>query len=118
MPLLDEGTRFLVDTLKDRINEVVFGFDGTIATQQDGGIGNPAVVVTPNVRIVDDNTLIVQAKLALDTTFTRPLREVVIRYKNPADSTDTTDFMRYTYNAIQKNNNNEIEFSAIIEVTA
>jgi len=117
MPLLNEGTRFLIETLKDRINEVVFGFDGTIATQQDGGIGNPAVVVTPDVRVVDDNTLIVEAKLPLSSTFTRPLREVVIRYQNPTDSTDTTDFMRYTYNAINKNSNNEIQFSAIIEVT-
>ena len=118
MPLLNEGTRYLIDTLKNRINEVVFGFDGTIATQQDGGIGKPAVVVTPSTRIIDDNTLVVEAKLALDTTFTLPLREVVIRYKNPADSTDTTDFMRYTYNAIEKNSNNEIEFYAAIEVTA
>tara|TARA_R100001594_G_scaffold98672_1_gene133142 strand:+ start:1934 stop:2290 length:357 start_codon:yes stop_codon:yes gene_type:complete len=118
VPLLNEGARYLVDTLKSRINEVVFGFDGTVATAQDGGIGQPAVMVTPNVRVIDDNTLIVQAKLALDTTFTKPLKEVVIRYKNPADSTDTTDFMRYTYNAINKNSNNEIEFSAVIEVTA
>jgi hypothetical protein len=117
MPLLNEGTRFLIETLRDRINEVVFGFDGTVATQQDGGIGNPAVVVTPNVRVVDDNTLIVEARLPLSTTFTRPLREVVIRYKNPADSTDTTDFMRYTYNAVEKTSNNEVKFSAIIEVS-
>ena len=34
MPILDEGTRFLIDTLRARINEVVFGFDGTVATQQ------------------------------------------------------------------------------------
>ena len=116
MPLLNEGTRFLVDTLKDRINEVVFGFDGTLATQQDGGVGNPAVVVTPNVKVIDDNTLMVEARVPLSTTFTRPLREVVIRYKNPSDSTDTTDFMRYTYNAIEKTSNNEIQFSALIEV--
>ena len=70
MPLLNEGTRFLIDTLKGRINEVVFGFDGTVATQEDGGISSPAVVVTPTVRVVDDNTLFVEAKLALDTTFT------------------------------------------------
>ena len=117
MPLLNEETRFLIETLRERINEVVFGFDGTVATQQDGGIGNPAVVVTPNVRVVDDNTLIVEARLPLSTTFTRPLREVVIRYKNPADSTDTTDFMRYTYNAVEKTSNNEVKFSAIIEVS-
>ena len=117
MPLLDEGTRFLIDTLKSRINEVVFGFDGTFATQQDGGIGHPAVTVTPTVRVVDDNSLVVEAKLALDVTFNRALKEVVIRYKNPNDSTDTTDFMRYTYNSIEKNSNNEILFSALIEVT-
>lgn len=116
MPVLNEGTRFLIDTLRARINEVVFGFDGTIATQQDGGIGKPAVVVTPNVRVIDDNTLSVEAKLSLDTTFTQPLREVVIRYKNPSDSSDTTDFCRYTYNSIEKTANNEIKFSAIIEV--
>tara|TARA_R110000803_G_scaffold20600_1_gene52847 strand:- start:1398 stop:1754 length:357 start_codon:yes stop_codon:yes gene_type:complete len=117
MPLLDEGTRFLIDTLKSRINEVVFGFDGTFASQQDGGIGNPAVAVTPTVRVVDDNTLVIEAKLALDVTFNRPLKEVVIRYRNPNDSTDTTDFMRYTYNSIEKDSNNEILFSALIEVT-
>jgi len=117
LPLLNEGTRFLIDTLKSRINEVVFGFDGTVATQEDGGIGSPAVVVTPTVRVIDDNTLIVEAKLALDTSFTRPLREVVIRFKNPSDSTDTTDIMRYTYNSVQKTSNNELQFSAIIEVT-
>jgi hypothetical protein len=118
LPLLDEGTRFLIDTLKSRINEVVFGFDGTVATQQDGGISSPAVVVTPTVRVVDDTTLVVEAKLSLDVSLTRPLKEVVIRYKNPNDSTDTTDFMRYTYNAVEKSSNNEIQFSAIIEVTA
>ena len=37
MPVLNEGTRYLIDTLRARINEVVFGFDGTVATQQDGG---------------------------------------------------------------------------------
>ncbi len=117
MPLLNEGTRFLVDTLRSRINEVVFGFDGTIATQSDGGIGNPAVVVTPALRVIDDHTIVVEAKLALSTTFSRPLKEVVIRYKNPADSTDTTDFFRYTYNAINKTANNEILFTAVIEVS-
>tara|TARA_R100000773_G_C4209708_1_gene109587 strand:+ start:454 stop:810 length:357 start_codon:yes stop_codon:yes gene_type:complete len=116
MPILDEGTRFLIDTLRARINEVVFGFDGTVATQQDGGIGRPAVVVKPDVKIIDDNTLSVEAKVSLDVSFTLPLREVVIRYKNPADATDTTDLCRYTYNSIEKTSNNEIKFTAIIEV--
>ena len=118
MPLLNEGTRYMIDMLKGRINEVVFGFDGTVATQDDGGVGKPAISVTPQVRVIDDNTLVVEAKLSLDSTFTLPLREVVIQYKNPTDSTDTTALFRYTYNSIDKTNNNEIQFSAIIEVNA
>ena len=68
------------------------------------------------MKVIDDNTLMVEASVPLSTAFTRPLREVVIRYKNPSESTDTTDFMRYTYNAIEKTSNNEIQFSALIEV--
>tara|TARA_Y100001938_G_scaffold143297_1_gene215861 strand:+ start:339 stop:665 length:327 start_codon:yes stop_codon:yes gene_type:complete len=108
----------MVDMLKSRINEVVFGFDGTVATQSDGGIGKPAITVTPKVRVLDDNSLLVEAQLSLDTSFTQPLREVVIQYKNPNDSTDTTTFFRYTYNSLNKTTNNEVHFSTIIEVNA
>jgi hypothetical protein len=116
VPVLNEGARFLIDTLRARINEVVFGFDGTVATQQDGGIGRPAVVVTPDVKVIDDNTLSVEAKLSLFVCFTILFRDVVFIYNNQTDSTDTTDFCRYTYNSIEKTANNEIKFSAIIEV--
>jgi len=118
MPLLNEGTRFMTDTLKSKINQVVFGFDGTIATQEDGGIGRPAVIVTPTITVIDDNTLLVEAKLPLTTSFSLPLREVVIRYQNPSDSTDTIDLFRYTYNGITKTVNNEIRLSVAIEVSA
>ena len=118
MPLLNEGTRFMIDTLKARINQVVFGFDGTLATQEDGGIGRPAVILTPTVTVIDDNTLLVEAVLPLTTTFNTPLREVVLRYQNPADATDTTDLFRYTYNAITKTVNNEIRLSVVVEVNS
>ena len=118
MPLLNQGTRFMIDTLKGRINQVVFGFDGTLATQEDGGIGRPAIIVTPVVTVLDDNTIMVEAKLPLSTSFNLPLREVVIRYQNPTLSTDTTDLFRYTYNAITKTVNNEIRLSVAIEVSA
>ena len=118
MPLLNEGTRYMVDTLKGRINEVVFGFGGNFANQDDVGASQPAVVVTPTVRVIDDHTLSVEAKVGLTSTFNRPLREVVIQYRNPTDSTDTTALFRYTYDAITKNSDNEIRFSAIIEVNA
>ena len=118
MPLLNEGTRYMIDMLKSRINEVVFGFDGSVATQDDGGIGRPAITVTPKVRILDDHSILVEAELSLDTEFTQPLKEVVIQYKNPADPTDTTSFFRYTYDSLNKTNNNELHFSTIIEVNA
>ena len=47
MPLLNQGTRFVIDSLKDRINQVVFGFGGTLASQDDTGAAQPAIVVTP-----------------------------------------------------------------------
>tara|TARA_R110002110_G_scaffold152975_2_gene346006 strand:+ start:231 stop:590 length:360 start_codon:yes stop_codon:yes gene_type:complete len=116
MPLLNQGTRYMIDTLKGRINEVVFGFGGTLASQDDVGAAQPAVSVVPTVRVLDDHSISVEAKLALDSSFTRPLREVVVQYKNPSDATDTTALLRYTYDAVEKTSNNEIRFSAIIEV--
>jgi len=117
MPLLNEGTKFMLDTLKSKINQVAFGFDGTIATQEDGGIGRHAVTVTPTVTTIDDNTILVEAVLPLNNSFDIPLREVVIRYQAPADASDTIDLFRYTYNAITKTVNNEIRLSVVIEVT-
>jgi len=116
MPLLNQGSRFVIDTLKSRINQVVFGFGGTIATQEDGGAAQPAISVIPTVRVLDDYSLSVEAKVPLSQTFSRPLKEVVLQYKNPSDVTDTTAIARYTYDAIEKGSNNEIIFSAIIEV--
>ena len=89
MPLLNQGTRYVIDTLKDRINQVVFGFGGTLATQDDAGAAQPAIVVTPVVRVIDDHSLSVEAKVPLSST----------------------------YDSITKTSNNEIVFSAIIEVT-
>jgi len=116
MPILNQGNRFIIDTLKSRINQVVFGFGGTLASQDDTGAAQPAIVVTPTVRVLDDNSLSVEAKVPLSSNFDIPLKEVVIQYKNPSDATDTTALARYTYDSITKTNDNEIVFSAIIEV--
>ena len=118
MPLLNQGTRYVIDTLKSRINEVVFGFGGTLASQDDTGAVQPAIVVTPIVRVIDDHSLSVEARVPLSSTFTSPLKEVVIQYKNPSDATDTTAIARYTFDSVTKTNDNEILFSAIIEVGA
>ena len=116
MPLLTEGNRFLIDTLKDRINQVVFGFDGTLATSEDGGAGRPAFVATPTVRVIDDHSLLVEAVVPLSSTFTVPLKEICVQYQNPSDATDTTVLFRYTHRAVTKTQNNELRFAAIVEV--
>tara|TARA_R100001443_G_scaffold22530_1_gene34786 strand:- start:120 stop:446 length:327 start_codon:yes stop_codon:yes gene_type:complete len=108
----------MIDTLKGRINEVIFGFGGNLASQDDTGASQPAIVVTPTVKVIDDHSLAIEAKLSLDSSFTSPLREVVVQYKNPSDATDTTALLRYTYDSITKTNDNEVIFSAIIEVNA
>ena len=116
MPLLTEGNRFLIDQLKYRINQVVFGFDGTLATSEDGGAGRPAFVATPTVRVVDDHSILVEAVVPLSSTFSVPLKEVTVQYQNPDDATDTTVLFRYTYRAVTKTQNNELRFAVIIEV--
>ena len=116
MPLLVDGNRFLVDQLANRINEVVFGFDGTVATTEDGGVGRPAFVAVPKVRIVDDHSIFVEATLPLEQSFTLPLREICLQYKNPNDATDTTALFRYTFQSVNKSEDNELRFSTIIEV--
>jgi hypothetical protein len=116
MPLLTEGNRFLIDQLKGRINQVVFGFDGTLATSEDGGAGRPAYVATPTVRVMDDHSILVEAVLPLTSTFDIPLKEVCVQYQNPNDATDTTVLFRYTYRAVTKTQNNELRFAVIIEV--
>ena len=108
----------MIDTLKSRINQVVFGFGGTLASQDDTGAAQPAIAITPTVKVLDDHSLSVEAKIPLGNTFTAPLKEVVIQYKNPSDATDTTALARYTYDSITKTSDNEIVFSAIIEVNS
>jgi hypothetical protein len=117
MPLLIEGTRFMVDQLAARINEVIFGFDGSVATQEDGGAGQPGIAVTPTVRVVDDHSIFIEAILPLEENFSRAFREVVLQYRNPTDATDSTAIFRYTFNGITKDNRSEIRFTAIIEVS-
>jgi len=116
VPLLTEGNRFLIDTLKDRINQVVFGFDGTLATSEDGGAGRPAYVATPTVRVIDDHSILVEAVIPVTSAFTVPLKEVCVQYQNPNDATDTTVLFRYTYRSVTKTQNNELRFATIIEV--
>jgi hypothetical protein len=116
MPLLIESHRFLTETLANKINQMVFGFDGSPATSDDGGAGRPAVVVTPSVKVLDEHTISVEGKIGTSVTFENPLQEVVLQYTNPSDSTDILPIFRYTIQPVTKTSGNELKFSIIVEV--
>ena len=116
MTVLVEAHRYVTDQLAGRINEMVFGFDGSIATSEDGGAGRPAAIISPTVRVLDEHTISVEGRLTNTTSFSTPLREVVLQYRNPSDSTDITPIFRYSFQSVEKGTGNEIKFSVIIEV--
>ena len=116
VPVLTEANRYLTEQLADRINEMVFGFDGSVATSEDGGAGRPAITVVPTVRVLDEHTLSVEGRLSNMVVFNIPLREVAIQYRNPSDTTDVTPLFRYTFRPFTKSGSNELKFSVIVEV--
>ena len=111
MPVSKHIRRLLLQTVADTINEVVVGFDGTPATSEDGAAGRPAVSLAPTVTIIDDTSLLVQAKLDTSNTFTDKIREVYIQYR---DTSDFTPVARYTTKPIIKSNTNELQIEIII----
>jgi hypothetical protein len=113
MPISDYMRRLLLDTLADNINEVILGFDGTPATTDDGAAGRPAITLTPTITIVDDTSLLVEAKLPYDTTFTDKIKEVYIQFRG---ATEFTPVARYTINPITKSSSNELKIQIAIEV--
>tara|TARA_R110000787_G_scaffold260970_1_gene366277 strand:- start:908 stop:1252 length:345 start_codon:yes stop_codon:yes gene_type:complete len=113
MPVSKHIRRLLLQTVADTINEVVVGFDGTPATSEDGAAGRPAVSLAPTVTIIDDTSLLVQAKLDTSNTFTDKIREVYIQYR---DTSDFTPVARYTTKPIDKTNANELLIEILIEV--
>jgi hypothetical protein len=116
MPILIEAHRYLTETLAGKINQMVFGFDGSSSTSDDGGAGRPSVVVTPSVQVLDEHTISVEGKLDTSVSFTTPIREVVLQYKNPSDNTDILPIFRYTVQPVTKNSGNELKFSILVEV--
>ena len=116
MPLLIEAHRYLDEQLAGRINEMVFGADGTIATSEDGGAGRPLTIVTPTIRVIDEHTLAAEGVIPSSTTLSLPVKEVCLQYRNPTDSTDITPIFRYTFDPITKDTTNELKFSVLVEV--
>jgi len=114
MPVSDHLKRLLLKTIADNINEVTLGFDGTPATASDGAAGRPAITLTPTVSILDDTSLLIEATLPLNNTFTETIKEVYIQFRN-TDAT-FTPVARYTTKPILKTVNNEIRVQIIMEV--
>ena len=114
MATLTRAKRLLIDTLASNINEIVLGFDGTYATPDDGSAGRPAVTVTPTITVVDDTSLLVEATLGTQHSFTQSLKEVYVQFR----ATDGTFIPvgRYTIRPLAKSDENEVHIQLLVEV--
>ena len=113
MPVSDHIKRALLDTLVSNINEMVIGFDGTPATSSDGAAGRPALTINPTVRIVDDNTILVEGFIPATEAFDDSLKEVYIQFRG---TNSFTPVGRHTILPITKTTRNEIRIQLLIEV--
>ena len=113
MPLSNRIKRILLQTIADNINEVIVGFDGTPATSDDGSAGRPAVTLAPKITIIDDNSLLVEAKLERSNSFSENIKEVYIQFR---DSGSFTPVARYNTKEFLKDENNEVKIEILIEV--
>ena len=114
MATLTRAKRLLIDTLASNINEIVLGFDGTYATSDDGSAGRPAVTLTPTVTVVDDTSLLVEATLGTQHTFTEALKEVYVQFR--ATDGTFTPIGRYTILPLAKSDENEVHIQLLVEV--
>ena len=114
MPVSTKIKSTLLNTLKSSINSMVLGFDGTPATNDDGSAGRPAITLTPIVTVVDDTTLLVEARLPIANSFTDTIKEVVLLSK---DSNGVFSCIaRYNTKPIIKTTQNEVKIEISIEV--
>jgi hypothetical protein len=113
MPVSNHMRRLLLDQIAANINEVILGFDGTPATADDGSAGRPAITLIPTVTVIDDGSLLVEAKLPYDETFTDTLKEVYVQFRGTSSFTPVS---RYTIRPLTKGGDMELNISIIIEV--
>lgn len=114
MPVLNSIKRRLVEHLATLVNELHIGSDGTVATADDGGARTLSKIV-PTVRIIDDNSILVEG--AFDTThvYSTDVQEVYLQYKNPTTG-EFIPIYRTSIRPFTKSGSNEVEFSFILEV--
>ena len=114
MPILNSVKRRLVEHLSTLVNELHIGTDGTMATVDDGGVRSLAKV-TPVVRILDDNSILIEGSFDASHIYNDDIQEVYIQYR---DST-TGEFIpvyRTALNPFIKDAQSEVKFSFILEV--
>tara|TARA_R100001079_G_C4442772_1_gene149738 strand:- start:1405 stop:1752 length:348 start_codon:yes stop_codon:yes gene_type:complete len=114
MPVSTRIKSTLLTTLQSSINSIVLGFDGTPATNDDGGAGRPAITLTPKITIVDDTTLLIEASLPIADAFTDTIKEVVLLSKD-ANGVFSC-IARYNTRPIIKTTQNEIKIEISLEV--
>ena len=114
MPLLNSIKRRMVEHLATLVNELHIGSDGTIATAEAGGARSLATI-TPPVRIIDDNSILVEGSFDSSYTFAADVQEVYLQYKDSITG-EFIPVFRTAIPAFKKGTNNEVEFAFILEV--
>tara|TARA_R100000152_G_C6639947_1_gene84859 strand:+ start:282 stop:632 length:351 start_codon:yes stop_codon:yes gene_type:complete len=115
MPVLNHAKRFLVEQLAAKINQMVIGSDGTQATADDGGARALARIV-PNVRVLDDQTILVEGRF--DTTYSfnaSQVQEVLLQHHDVTTGAFIPVY-RTDVRAITKSAQNELRITLLIEV--
>ena len=115
MPILNHARRFLVDQLAAKINQMVIGSDGTQATADDGGARTLAKI-TPTVRVIDDQTILVEGRFGTTYAFNAAdIQEVVLQHRDVATG-QFIPIYRTDINNITKTTQNELRITLLIEV--
>ena len=114
MPIVNRARRLLIEHLADNINELVLGFDGSLASINDAGAGRPVVKLTPTVSVLSEGSILIQAKVGQQYAFDDTLKEVVVQHK-AADGT-YTPIARFNCPKILKTDTNEFEIHIVMEV--
>jgi hypothetical protein len=115
MPVLNHAKRFLVEQLAAKINQMVIGSDGTQATADDGGARTLAKIV-PTVRVLDDQTILVEGRFGPEHAFDKAqVQEVLLQHKDPT-SNSFIPIYRTDIRAITKSAQNEMRITLIVEV--
>ncbi len=113
MPVSNNLRRLMLQTIVDNINELTIGFDGTPATPNDGSAGRPALTVVPTVTIIDENSILLEANIPVDNSYTESIKEVYIQHRGTSDFTPVA---RFNTRPIVKSNSNEINIQILLEV--